>query len=432
MACVDDDTFNSRVISDVEKKGFCFLYVFFNDRCKSPYFRFLIKKNASDKGFWSKSKRIGTQGLKKGQTTWTLCRRILNKILREYDFKSVGVNRCKKWSIYSEYDNLKFVVFAYKKKDCRLKEIKTVCEYLNATIKESVKHKKTFNLYYRGQLACWDLSPSLFRKKEWVENETQLNARIVCDRPDDFRNCNTTFDRLVKLKHYNQPSRLLDLSANPLIALFFACDSMRCSSRDDGFGMVVTVFSSTEDEKLAVTSDTVTMLSALANSKRFSDINSIKTICEKGKDRCKEVLPRRNEKSLCNGCSGKSKDSRYLGEIIHQAKKESGSEFNWEDLCFGEFNQCVLVKPPLNTNRISQQQGCFIMCGFNPEDFNEPPTSLREYFKPDNLKWTYYYIVPDSLDKIVEELNVLGINEYYIYPDLEKEIGLVKNRLITE
>lgn len=72
------------------------------------------------------------------------------------------------------------------------------------------------------------------------------------------------------------------------------------------------------------------------------------------------------------------------------------------------------------------------MCGFNPEDFNEPPTSLREYFKPDNLKWTYYYIVPDSLDKIVEELNVLGINEYYIYPDLEKEIGLVKNRLITE
>ena len=40
--------------------------------------------------------------------------------------------------------------------------------------------------------------------------------------PQLFEKCRTNFERLALMEHYHLPTRLLDVSSNPLIALFFA------------------------------------------------------------------------------------------------------------------------------------------------------------------------------------------------------------------
>ena len=323
--------------------------------------------------------------------------------------------------------------FVFNREECNLQIVTDLIQFIGLVM--SLENTAS-NRYFRGQKASYDLMPSLFRKKEWVQNEMEINARIYCDRHNDFLDCNSTFEKLVRLKHYNQPSRLLDLTANPLVALFFACyDSNK--NENESIGVVYEAFCQEDKEKISVSSDTVTMLTAMTNTKISKDVlngngrincksrgfnKKCSFCCRKGLiNRCKHFNSIRSI-NLQNDWSKK-----YIEELTHQCKKE-GMSIYWDDLCFPKLDQCILVKPPLNTDRIVRQSGCFIMCGMNIDDIYSPPEALYDFFKsPTGGKRNVYYILPCFKSRILEQLKVLGIDEYFIYPELEREIDSVKN-----
>ena len=302
----------------------------------------------------------------------------------------------------------------------------------------------TLNRYFRGQKAKYDLRPMLFREKEWVQREMELNNRMYNERPHDFADCNCTFDKLVKLKHYEHPSRLLDLTANPLIALFFACFSSS-GENDKDTGIVYEAYCENEKEKISVTSDTVVMLTAMTNTRIGIKGQEYKVPCfEKrevpGNNLPGKLVPRacggsclsicRHDKKLGRILSRKKSFITYITELRHQCKKE-GMTIYWDDLCYNELNQCILVRPPLNNDRITRQQGCFIMCGMNPENIYEPPEDLYRFFTHPrkDKKATFYYILPEDKSLILRKLKIIGIDEYYIFPELERGTKVLSNSM---
>jgi hypothetical protein len=88
---------------------------------------------------------------------------------------------------------------------------------------EKLEEPFDFVYYFRSHSDCkFNIEPSIYREKQWINNEHKMYREIITKCPNDFNQTNSAFEKLVKMQHYSLPTRLLDITENPLIALFFA------------------------------------------------------------------------------------------------------------------------------------------------------------------------------------------------------------------
>lgn len=257
-----------------------------------------------------------------------------------------------------------------------------------------------FKFYYRGHFSNkYLLLPSAFRGIQEYENE--LYREILTRNPNDFVQCGH-MNRLVKMQHYECPTRLLDITSNPLVALYFACKNAGCKKCDNCKTGEVFVFAPFEKDVLSYDSDKALILACLP---KF-------TVLEK-----KKILEICVNKIKNKQYTLVERDGKVIERLYHEIKREVPSFksiINPYDILSSFF-----VQPLKDNNRIIKQDGAFIICG-QYYDSAILEAKLKSLLVA-KIKVT-------SKDKILKELDALGINEATLFPELDKVAHYLKEK----
>lgn len=119
-----------------------------------------------------------------------------------------------------------FPSLKYISKIEKITDINSFIEKLN-----KLERIKNNTFFYRGHSNInYVTQPSVFREN-YYQHESEMYQELLVKCPNDFKKCKSKFEHLKLMQHYGLPTRLLDVTLNPLIALYFACSG---SYNDNG------------------------------------------------------------------------------------------------------------------------------------------------------------------------------------------------------
>ena len=152
--------------------------------------------------------------------------------------------------------------------------------------------------YYRGLSdVSYTLKPSVMRDKKHYENEGAMLRDLITRQPDEFAKFPSALDQWMLAQHHGLCTRLLDISENPLVGLFFACGGLKDGGpKDDDTDGRLYVFATTRDRVKPYDSDAVSIIANFAQLRR----------CEQEEilDKTKKFLAGREPRAFINEGKG--------------------------------------------------------------------------------------------------------------------------------
>ena len=236
-------------------------------------------------------------------------------------------------------------------------------------------------------------TPSVLRSQKLLENEHLMLRELVSLHPEEFLEDRTALELLVRAQHYGLPTRLLDVTFNPLAALFFACEK---EWKTDG---EVVAFIANNSRIKQYDSDTV---SCLANFAFLS---------HKEKKNIKLTLNRMIEETKFSDRDEvrKFRNITAMKRVLHFIRQEKPHFQN--KITPPTLRQFIVALPKRSNRRISAQTGAFIVfgCYRTLNDNVSPQFRTQRFTIPAKYK-----------ERLCGHLSKLSINEPAMFPEIDR------------
>ena len=256
-----------------------------------------------------------------------------------------------------------------------------------------------FNSFRGVRNKAWKNAPGIMRlgNEKLLEHEREAVRDLQSIHPQEFSSDSSQFDRLVRMQHFGLPTRLLDITLNPLASLYFATEIANPKLEEPTDGVVL-VFRVPDDRKKYFDSDAVSCAANLANlssTEKHEIFDGIK-------------LPKQEFNAL-------PAVDRLL-QFIRVEKPYFRPEIDGRDLLRMNF-----VIPKLSNRRIIAQRGAFLLYGLA----DKPKTHGVA-----RIGVTHIVVDRDAKHVIRIQLDKLDVHESSLFPEIESASGYVVRKFV--
>ena len=269
-----------------------------------------------------------------------------------------------------------------------------VCSELGAGDRQNGDNLR---LYYRGQARNWKLRPSVMRARRFRNQEGRMLLDLMTQRPKEFGEMKSALSQWVLAQHHGLKTRLLDVTRNPLVAMFNICEDQRFA-REDGQLHIFSVPSSTIRNYQSDVVSVITNFAKLSYSEQTVLLGKRRGI----KHTYREVL-------------GK------LYHLVGEEKPHFQRRIDPRDLF-----RVFLVEPQQSFERLTIQSGAFLLSAFH------------ERFERDSiLRWnrnipTYDHLIlripSNCKPRILSELALMNVTRETLFPGLDESANSINRK----
>ena len=314
------------------------------------------------------------------------------------------------WSRYWQAKLFADSAVAEQPSSFKIRRVKNVAELIEICL-ELKNHYAGLDIYFRGERdRTWCLRPSVMRPSKDRTfklrlHEGEMLRGLIAKRPEDFFGMNSALEQMVVAQHHGLMTRLLDVSRNPCVALFTACDARdpAGSLHENGMDGRIHVFAVPKVLVKSFDSDTVSVIANFAKLDRgYQNLLLGKTGQDSESEDPESPLQYLYEEAL-----------RRLYHYIRQEKPQFEKLIDPRHLL-----QVFIVEPKQSFERIRAQEGAFLISAFH-ERFEREQIQERVNSIPVYRHETI--VVPgEQKESIRNELSLLGFTRETLFPSLDE------------